>query len=128
MTAKAFHDAILRENAIPIDMIRASLMQTPLTTDYRPDWKFYHRQEPVHAKPEAQLQSNPDNRLPSSVEEALSVGKSFRGKVTQGSIKAHNFTTSVLWKMESISFEWFIRKTAQIARPLTITLSREPWP
>lgn len=91
MTAKAFHDAILRENAIPIDMIRASLMQTPITPDYRPDWKFYHRQEPVHAKPEAQLQSNPDNRLLPSVEEALSVGKSFRGKVTQDSVKPQWF-------------------------------------
>lgn len=40
MTARAFHDAVLRENAIPIEMIRASLTETPLSRDYSAQWKF----------------------------------------------------------------------------------------
>jgi uncharacterized protein (DUF885 family) len=41
MTERQFHDAILRENAIPIEMIRASLTKVPLTPDYAPSWRFY---------------------------------------------------------------------------------------
>jgi dipeptidyl aminopeptidase/acylaminoacyl peptidase/uncharacterized protein (DUF885 family) len=41
MTDRAFHDAVLRENAIPIDMIRASLTNQALTPDYVTTWKFY---------------------------------------------------------------------------------------
>jgi dipeptidyl-peptidase-4 len=41
MTNRDFHDAILKENAIPIDLVRASLSQQPLTPDYVPRWKFY---------------------------------------------------------------------------------------
>lgn len=41
MTNKQFHDAILRENAIPIEMIRASLLNLDLPGDYRPSWRFY---------------------------------------------------------------------------------------
>jgi uncharacterized protein (DUF885 family) len=41
MTERAFHDAILKENRIPIAMVRASLTGQKLTRDYRPDWKFY---------------------------------------------------------------------------------------
>jgi hypothetical protein len=41
MTDRQFHDAILKENAIPIDMIRALLAERKLTPDYKPDWKFY---------------------------------------------------------------------------------------
>ena len=41
MTDRAFHDAILKENGIPIDMIRPSLTEQTLTPDYKPDWKFY---------------------------------------------------------------------------------------
>ena len=40
MTDRAFHDAVLRENAIPIEMIRASLTQTKLPRDHAPSWKF----------------------------------------------------------------------------------------
>ena len=40
MTNRQFHDAILRENRIPIEMIRASLTKQPLTPDYRTPWKF----------------------------------------------------------------------------------------
>ena len=41
MTDREFHDAVLRENAIPIDFIRASLTQKTLTRDYSPSWRFY---------------------------------------------------------------------------------------
>ena len=40
MTARAFHDAVLRENAIPIEMIRASLTGQELQKDDVPRWRF----------------------------------------------------------------------------------------
>jgi uncharacterized protein (DUF885 family) len=41
MTNRQFHDAILKENCIPVDMVRAVLTERPLTRDYETDWKFY---------------------------------------------------------------------------------------
>jgi uncharacterized protein (DUF885 family) len=41
MTERQFHDAVLQENAIPIEMIRADFMNEKLTRDYVPHWKFY---------------------------------------------------------------------------------------
>jgi uncharacterized protein (DUF885 family) len=41
MTNRAFHDAVLRENSIPIEMIRASLTKQSLTKDFTTNWKFY---------------------------------------------------------------------------------------
>jgi hypothetical protein len=41
MTNRAFHDAILETNSIPVEMIRASLTQQALTTDFKSSWKFY---------------------------------------------------------------------------------------
>jgi uncharacterized protein (DUF885 family) len=40
MTDRGFHDAVLRENSIPIEMIRASLTDQHLTPGYTPGWKF----------------------------------------------------------------------------------------
>jgi uncharacterized protein (DUF885 family) len=40
MTMRAFHDAVLKENEIPIEMIRASLTKQPLTADFKPSWRF----------------------------------------------------------------------------------------
>jgi uncharacterized protein (DUF885 family) len=40
MTPRAFHDAVLRENAIPIEMIRASLAQQELKRDFSSQWRF----------------------------------------------------------------------------------------
>jgi uncharacterized protein (DUF885 family) len=40
MTMRAFHDAVLRENEIPIEMIRASLTEQPLSADFKPSWRF----------------------------------------------------------------------------------------
>ena len=41
MTDRDFHDAILRENAIPIEFIRASLGGQTLTKDFGSQWRFY---------------------------------------------------------------------------------------
>jgi uncharacterized protein (DUF885 family) len=41
MTNRAFHDAILKENRIPIEMVRAGLTQQTLTQDFRSNWRFY---------------------------------------------------------------------------------------
>jgi uncharacterized protein (DUF885 family) len=41
MTERAFHDAVLRENAIPIEMIRASLIGAKLGKDFKTGWRFY---------------------------------------------------------------------------------------
>jgi uncharacterized protein (DUF885 family) len=41
MADRDFHDRILKENAIPIDMVRAVLAERKLSRDYTPDWKFY---------------------------------------------------------------------------------------
>jgi uncharacterized protein (DUF885 family) len=41
MTNRAFHDAVLVENAIPIDMVRASLTRRKLSRNFVSTWKFY---------------------------------------------------------------------------------------
>jgi uncharacterized protein (DUF885 family) len=41
MTNRAFHDAILKENRIPVELLRASLTQQELTQDFRTSWRFY---------------------------------------------------------------------------------------
>jgi uncharacterized protein (DUF885 family) len=41
MTNRAFHDAVLRENRIPVELIRASLTGQKLTRDFITNWKFY---------------------------------------------------------------------------------------
>jgi uncharacterized protein (DUF885 family) len=41
MTDRQFHDAILHENEMPIEMLRAVLTQQKLTRDFKTSWKFY---------------------------------------------------------------------------------------
>ncbi|OKS87264.1 DUF885 family protein [Mucilaginibacter polytrichastri] len=41
MTFKQYHDAVMKENQIPIEMIRATLTNQPLTRDFTTSWKFY---------------------------------------------------------------------------------------
>jgi len=43
MTDKQFHDAILHENSIPIEMVRASLESLPLKKDQTSSWRFYDK-------------------------------------------------------------------------------------
>ena len=39
MTRKEFHDAVLRENSIPVEMVRAALLGQELAKDAGPSWK-----------------------------------------------------------------------------------------
>jgi len=41
MSNRAFNDAVLKENRIPIEMVRASLTKQKLTRDFKTTWKFY---------------------------------------------------------------------------------------
>jgi uncharacterized protein (DUF885 family) len=41
MTNRQFNDAVLKENRIPIELVRASLTKQKLTRDYTSQWKFY---------------------------------------------------------------------------------------
>jgi uncharacterized protein (DUF885 family) len=41
MTDLQFHDAILKEGPIPVEMVRAILTKQKLTNDYKPSWRFY---------------------------------------------------------------------------------------
>jgi uncharacterized protein (DUF885 family) len=47
MTDRAFHDAILHENTMPIELLRADLEQQKLTGDFKTNWKFYG-EHPTH--------------------------------------------------------------------------------
>lgn len=40
MSPREFHDAVLRLGPVPIEMIRATLLEKPLTHDYRASWDF----------------------------------------------------------------------------------------
>jgi hypothetical protein len=39
-SARAFHDAVMQENCLPIELLRAALNQTPLTPDFPVAWRF----------------------------------------------------------------------------------------
>ncbi len=41
MTNRAYNDALLKENRIPIEMLRASITKQKLTRDFKTSWKFY---------------------------------------------------------------------------------------
>ena len=40
MTERQFHDAVLEQNSIPVEMIRAALTGETLTRDWTPSWRF----------------------------------------------------------------------------------------
>ena len=40
MTDRAFHDAVLRQNSIPIELVRADLSGAKLTRDLATTWRF----------------------------------------------------------------------------------------
>jgi len=44
VTNREFHDRILKENSMPIEMLRARLTKQPLTKDFSPHWKFLGEQ------------------------------------------------------------------------------------
>lgn len=43
MTLKGFHDAVLRENTMPIALLRAKLLGLPVEHPFANTWRFYHR-------------------------------------------------------------------------------------
>jgi uncharacterized protein (DUF885 family) len=47
MTDKQFHDTILHENSMPIEILRADMENLKLTKDYPAQWKFYS-DHPTH--------------------------------------------------------------------------------
>jgi hypothetical protein len=47
MTDRQFHDAILHEGAMPIEMLRSDLEHRPLTSDFKTSWKYYG-EHPTH--------------------------------------------------------------------------------
>jgi uncharacterized protein (DUF885 family) len=47
MTDRQFHDAILHENSMPIELLRADLEELKLTRDYKTSWRFYG-EHPTH--------------------------------------------------------------------------------
>jgi uncharacterized protein (DUF885 family) len=57
MTNRAFHDAILKEGRMPIEMVRASLTKQPLSADFSPGWKFYGPKPTGAHSPEVQRES-----------------------------------------------------------------------
>ena len=40
MTEMQFHDALLKLGPIPVELLRASLLDLPLTPDFTAKWKF----------------------------------------------------------------------------------------
>jgi len=47
MTDCEFHDAILHENSMPIEMLPLDLEKLKLTKDYKTSWAFYG-EHPTH--------------------------------------------------------------------------------
>ena len=41
MTEKAFHDQVLQQNSIPLELVRASLQGQPLPREFPVQWRFY---------------------------------------------------------------------------------------
>ena len=41
MTDRQFHDAILKEGAIPVEMVRAILTKQKMSADFKASWRFY---------------------------------------------------------------------------------------
>lgn len=46
MTNREFHDAVLRENTIPIELVRAALIGEELTRERRSRWRFAGEVQP----------------------------------------------------------------------------------
>jgi hypothetical protein len=41
MTLKQYHDAVMHENAMPVELVRAILVSSPLTREFKTSWRFY---------------------------------------------------------------------------------------
>ena len=40
LSERQFHDAVLRQGCMPIELLRAALMSVPLPKDAKPSWRF----------------------------------------------------------------------------------------
>lgn len=49
MTFKEFHDAVMRENAMPVEMVRALLTDQKLNKNFETNWRFYYNQMNVES-------------------------------------------------------------------------------
>ena len=43
MSYKQFHDAILKEGRIPVEMVKAILTKQKLSKDFKTNWRFYDK-------------------------------------------------------------------------------------
>lgn len=43
MTYKQYHDAVMRENSMPVEMVRAIITNQPPKKDFKSTWKFYNK-------------------------------------------------------------------------------------
>jgi Bacterial protein of unknown function (DUF885) len=43
MTYKQYHDAVMSENSMPVEMVRAIITNQPLKRDFKSNWKFYSK-------------------------------------------------------------------------------------
>ncbi|KAM3445944.1 hypothetical protein NHJ13734_000121 [Beauveria thailandica] len=43
LSEKQFHDSIMRGGIMPVEMIRTVLLDLPLSSDYKPQWRFYKK-------------------------------------------------------------------------------------
>ena len=43
MTNREFHDAVLRENYVPFELLRAKMLDLPLSAKQLPSWRFYDK-------------------------------------------------------------------------------------
>jgi uncharacterized protein (DUF885 family) len=50
MTEKQFNDAVLGQNAIPIEMVRAAILSLPLSRDTKPNWRFAEGEPELNRK------------------------------------------------------------------------------
>lgn len=41
MTFEEFHESVIKQNYLPMEMVRATLIDQQLTRNYKPTWKFY---------------------------------------------------------------------------------------
>ncbi len=41
MSEREFHDAVLHGGAMPVEMVRARLLELPLARDFKPSWRFH---------------------------------------------------------------------------------------
>jgi uncharacterized protein (DUF885 family) len=59
MTDRQFHDAILHENMMPIEILRAILTDRKLTPDFKSSWRFLDELKPTPSEVSVQLPEQP---------------------------------------------------------------------